>query len=495
MKRRLMGLLAAMLLCMAATGQAQTASVTKGAVEKTVFGSGKVQPASQPGVYAQISGDVAQTYVGMGDRVSAGDVLVKLENEELDAEVDQLEYEIQLAQKDVLSTKDHTQYVYKQLYDEDGEARFDVNTGEPLLGKYSNEITVRAPCAGRIMAVYIQEGDDALAKFREYGSVVVLSTDGKMKVEIGEVTGAPLALNEEVRVTGEGVETAGKVISLARHGTQAVIQVGSDEFPMDTPVTVENLDGAYVGEGILEINKPIGVSAYGGTIKGLAYNIKVGSMLKRYDVIARIVWEEIPLYLDNAEALREYARAKVELENAQAKVEALTIVAPCDGVVATVDVEKGDSVEDGALLLSLVEDGAGMSLILEVDELDIVSVQPGQAVRIAVDALSDVTLTGVVDKIAPLGNTGAAVTTYDVYVTLTGEVDSRVLGGMNVTGEIVVSRVESALTIPTDALRKDENGWYVTLSSGEQVGVEIGVMTDSRTEILSGLYEGETLVY
>ena len=117
------------------------------------------------------------------------------------------------------------------------------------------------------------------------------------------------------------------------------------------------------------------------------------------------------------------------------------------------DVKKGDKVEDGAKLLSLVESGAGMALTLSVDELDIISVQPGQRVNIAVDALEDVMLTGVVEKIAPLGNTQTSVTTYDVYVQLTGEIDSRVLGGMNVTGEIVISGAENALTIPTEALK------------------------------------------
>ncbi len=33
-------------------------------------------------------------------------------------------------------TQTHTQYVYKQLYDDDGDPRFDTETGEPLLGQF-----------------------------------------------------------------------------------------------------------------------------------------------------------------------------------------------------------------------------------------------------------------------------------------------------------------------------------------------------------------------
>ena len=281
-------------------------------------------------------------------------------------------------------------------------------------------------------------GDDSLAKFREHGDVIVLSTDGRMRVDIEEITGAEVALDDELRVSGEGIETTGKVVDLMRHGTSASVLVDSDAYAMDTPVTVTTMDGEYVGEGILEINKPMGISAYGGTIKSLAWQVQVGKYVERLDPLARIVWDELPLYIDNDQVLREFVKVRTQLENARANLEALTIVAPCDGKIVSVDVEKGDSVEDGAQLLTMVETGAGMSLTLSVDELDIIHVRPGQTVRISVDALEDVMLTGTVKKIAPLGNTETSVTRYDVYVDLTGDIDSRVLGGMNVTGEIVI---------------------------------------------------------
>lgn len=495
MKKRWMVLLAAALLCLTACAQAETARVMRGSIARTVFGSGEIQPVSQPGVYAEIDAEVLEWYVEMGDEVKAGDVLMKLQNDDLADEVAQLEYEIQLAQSDVLYTKTHTQYKYKQATYDDGRLRFDVNTGEPLMEKYSDEITIRAPSDGRVMAVYIEPGDDALAEYREHGCVVMLSTDGRMKVELKEIEDVDLAYDQEVRVVGEGIDTTGNVISLTRRGTEAVIQVNSDEFPMDAPVTVTTQDGEMIGEGILEINKPMAVSAYGGTVKGLAWNVQVGKMLERYDVIARIEWDEIPLYYDNDKVLREYTKKKLEMEKAMEKQEQLAIVAPCDGKVVSVDVEKGDEVASGTKVMTLVESGAGMQLILEVDELDIPQVEPGQTATLSVDALPDVTLTGVVQKIAPLGNTESSVTTYDVYIELTGEVDSRVLGGMNVSGEIQVAGAQNALLLTSDALAKDTDGWFVQMQDGSRRQVEVGLMTDSQAEILSGLSEGEIVVY
>lgn len=483
-----------LLLALCTHAGAQTAEVVKGDLQKTIYGTGTIQPLSQPGVYAQISGEVLDYYVDFGDKVNAGDLLMQLENKELAAEVEQLEYDLQVRLDDVVRTETHDQYEYRQLRYEDGRLRFDVNTDAPLLGKYSNEISIRAPSDGRIMAVYIEPGDDALAVYRERGSVVMLSTDGRMKVELEGVEGVPLALDEMVVVSGDGIETEGKVISLTRRGTEVTVQVMSDEYPMDAPVSVYKTDGTLVGHGLLAINKPMAVSAYGGTIKGLYWNIKVGEYLKRDDVIARIEWDEIPLYIDNDRVLHEYTKIITQLEIARDKLEAMAITAPCSGRVVSVDVKRGDSVGDGTKLLTLVSD-EGMQMIMTIDELDIIHVMPGQKVSIEVDALDDVSLTGEVLKIAPIGNTDKAVTTYDVYVTLTGDVDARVLGGMNTTGEIVIDTAKDALLVPTDALRRDETGWYVTLEGGEKRMVEVGMMTDEHSQILSGVSEGETVVY
>ena len=97
MKKKLRILLAAATLCLAAGAQAETARVTSGNISTTVFGTGEILPASQPGVYAEIDAEVVEWYVEMGDTVRAGDVLMKLENDDLADEVAQLEYEIQLA--------------------------------------------------------------------------------------------------------------------------------------------------------------------------------------------------------------------------------------------------------------------------------------------------------------------------------------------------------------------------------------------------------------
>ena len=95
--------------------ESTTAQATIETIQKTVFGSGEVQPLSQPGVYAETDGKAGNVLVEVGDSVKAGDIVMRLQNDELDAQISQLEYDVQTAQAAVEDTETHTQYVYKQL--------------------------------------------------------------------------------------------------------------------------------------------------------------------------------------------------------------------------------------------------------------------------------------------------------------------------------------------------------------------------------------------
>ena len=417
-------LCASLLLC-AATGCAQAAA--------TVYGSGVVEPISQPVVLAKTDASVDQILVEMGDSVQAGDLLMVLRNDELAEEVASLEYDLYTTEIDVQKVKTRERFNYIPRRDPKTGGYVTLGgTDEIIYERYSNELNVRCPIRGIVKAIYIDVGDDALSVFREKGAIIVVSTDGKMKVALSGLEGRALELDQKVMVTGEGFETEGVVVELTRRGMEAVVQVNSDRYDMGAPVTVSTLEGKAIGQGTLEVNKPYNVNAYGGIVREVS--TYVGQKVNRQDVLAMFTWTSEPLYLDNAASLVEYAKAETLLKNAREKLESLAIVAPCNGTIATIDVETDADVTDGTKLLTLVED-AGMQVILKVDELDIVHVAPGQKVTLELHALQDVTLTGTVKKIAPLGNTETSVTCYDVYVTL-DETDERVKGGMNVSGEI-----------------------------------------------------------
>lgn len=444
-----------------------TSSVQSGAISKTVYGTGMIEAASQPVVSIQMDGTLSELRVDIGDEVKEGDVLAVLENDELDATIQDLEYALWELDDEIMGT----------------------SPGATV-------VTVRSPIAGRVMKLYGQVGDDALAVYRKYGAVALLSTDGRMKVEFDVAEGTSVELGETLFVSGMGAvvgttfSVEGEVTDLYMQGTKAVVTINDDTLPMDADATVTNGMGEIVGTGTLEINKPMAVSAYGGTIRQIRVN--VGDEIERKDTI--YVLEDSPLTLTQESLRIQREAAAEELEEAKEQRENLIILAPCDGVIASVEaLEVGSSVTAGTTLLSILE-GEDMTLTIAVDELDVVSVQEGQPVSITVDALSDLTVEGTVEKIAPVGSGESGVTTYDVKLSFDAA-GTGIRAGMNATGEILVASVEDALYIPVEALMTVNDQYCVLTASGSYQPVETGIMNDEYVQILSGLEAGDLVCY
>ena len=403
------------------------AVVTRGALEETVYGSGTTSARNQTNVLAEAEGTLTDLRVSVGDEVKAGDILAVLTNADLDDTITDAEFSLWELDDTILDT----------------------SAG-------SKVTTIEAPAAGRVMAIYAEAGDDALAVFRREGALAIISTDGRMKVELDDVdTASGVSLGEKLIVTGETFIAEGTVIDLTRQGTCLTLTIQDDSLLMGETVTVTRQNGTVLGTSTLEVNKPMAVSSYGGTIESV--RVKVGDTVKRADTLFKLTDSPLTLKIENLRLQRE-AAAK-SLEEAKAQRENLIVVAPCDGTIASLNVSEGDEINSGALLCSILE-GEDMNLTIAVDELDVVEVEVGQKVKITVDALSDAEMDGEVYKIAPVGSNSGGVTTYDVELTFDAA-GTGVRSGMNATGEITVASTDSTLYVPVEALMTIGNDTYL----------------------------------
>ena len=403
------------------------AVVTRGALEETVYGSGTTSARNQTNVLAEAEGTLTDLRVSVGDEVKAGDILAVLTNADLDDTITDAEFSLWKLDDTILDT----------------------SAG-------SKVTTIEAPAAGRVMAIYAEAGDDALAVFRREGALAIISTDGRMKVELDDVdTASGVSLGEKLIVTGETFIAEGTVIDLTRQGTCLTLTIQDDSLPMGETVTVTRQNGTVLGTSTLEVNKPMAVSSYGGTIESV--RVKVGDTVKRADTLFKLTDSPLTLKIENLRLQRE-AAAK-SLEEAKAQRENLIVIAPCDGTIASLNVSEGDELNSGALLCSILE-GEDMNLTIAVDELDVVEVEVGQKVKITVDALSDAEMDGEVYKIAPVGSNSGGVTTYDVELTFDAA-GTGVRSGMNATGEITVASTDSTLYVPVEALMTIGNDTYL----------------------------------
>jgi HlyD family secretion protein len=212
--------------------------------------------------------------------------------------------------------------------------------------------------------------------------------------------------------------------------------------------------------------------------------------------------------------LAKLKQAQAQVQQAQASLDQLneqlsytTLVAPIDGMVLSRDVEVGDAVSSilvlgsTATLVMTIGDIHQVYVDGKVDEADIGNVYLGQPARIHVESFPNKTFNGKVTKISPLGVEKDNVTTFEVRVSIDnpgGEIKAL----MTANAEIIVTEHHNALSVPEQAMTWDNNKsafvWVPDAKSTDgqrKILVTAGISNGSRTEILAGLKEGDTVVF
>ncbi len=144
----------------------------------------------------------------------------------------------------------------------------------------------------------------------------------------------------------------------------------------------------------------------------------------------------------------------------------------------------------------VITDTNAFEVTVSLAESDVVSVKVGQKATLTFDALPDLTLTGKVTAIDNSGTVNQGVVSYNVTL-VPDATDPSVKGGMTVTANIITEVRADVLAVPNAAVKTSTSGSYVQiLENGEPVDqtVEVGISTDSYTEITSGLTEGQEVI-
>ncbi len=223
---------------------------------------------------------------------------------------------------------------------------------------------------------------------------------------------------------------------------------------------------------------------------------------KRDSSVAQISVDQAKL----KQAQAQVQQAQASLDQLNEQLSYTTLVSPMDGVVLSRDVEVGDAVSSilvlgsTATLVMTLGDTTQVYVQGKVDEADIGAVYLGQPARIRVESFPNKTFNGKVTKIAPLGVEKDNVTTFEVRVSIdnpTGELKAN----MTANAEILITEHKNALSVPEQALVYDnQKNAFVFVPDPKQkdgqrkIPVKAGISNGSKTEILDGLKEGDTVV-
>jgi len=166
----------------------------------------------------------------------------------------------------------------------------------------------------------------------------------------------------------------------------------------------------------------------------------------------------------------------------------MTLTAPADGQILQRDGEVGQMIPANQPIFYF-SCCAPLRIEAEVDEEDILLVQPGQRTLIRAPALLDQILEGQVAEITPKGN--SVTRSYRVRIRFAEEPPLRI--GMTTEINIIIAEHPNALLIPATAVSAS-HVWIVRDGRLHRQPVQTGIVGESRTEMLSGLNETDAVV-
>jgi len=458
-----------------AASNIESVTATKGSITETVVGTGNLESRSGDETELKIPVGiiVAEVHVEEGDDIVKGDLLATIDPLSLQHRIASVRSEIQSLDADIHSNRD-----------DDGE-----------------EI-IRTGISGRVKKIFVEKGDLISDVMSEHGLLMLISIDGNMAVDIE--TTAELSVGDSVTVVRENGSRRTGEITRKAGGTYTITL--SDNGPrLDEIVEILGGDRNIIGTGSLYIHQPISVVASSGSVKTIhvSENESV-SRNRRLVTLEHVAPDpELQQMLTDRDELVEYLNMLLTL------TETHSIFASADGSVTGILISEGTITgtsaahpEDDDLMVAafiLVQDEETIFTI-EVDELDILSIQIGQEATIVFNAIPDREFTGIINDIATSSHSQSGVAKYAVEVSLIKDELMRI--GMNATATINISYKDNIITIPLEALQELAGSTFVYTENDEQTGtlsgikyVVTGVSDGMFVEIISGLSEEEVIYY
>ncbi|MHA1444202.1 MAG: efflux RND transporter periplasmic adaptor subunit, partial [Candidatus Hodarchaeales archaeon] len=241
-------------------------------------------------------------------------------------------------------------------------------------------------------------------------------------------------------------------------------------------------------------------------------NSFLSSLLSIKETIQNTKENIIDTNFDIADQEIRIMQAEDNLLEAKEELSNYFIRAPFSGMIAEMDIGKGDSVNSSTRIATLITNQKIAEITL--NEIDIAKVEIGQKANITFDAIEDLNITGKVVEIDAIGSTMQGVVTYDVKISLDIQ-DERIKSGMSLSASIITDIKQDTLLVPNSAVKQQGGRFYgeIVSQSGEKLNpatanilgdvissdlysqqIEMGLSNETMTEVIDGLKEGDVIV-
>ena len=301
----------------------------------------------------------------------------------------------------------------------------------------------------------------------------------------GEAAKGPDAVPVEV------VKASHRPVAASYTGTAALDARGESQVVAKTSgvalaVMVEEGQLVRAGQPLVRLDPDrarLAVAQREAQMRKLENNYHRAQQLVGQQMISVNDVDQIKYDLENARA--QYRLASLELSYT-------TVVAPISGIIASRSIKTGNFVQINTPIFRIV-DNSRLEATLNVPERELSTLKAGQPVSLQVDAIPGKAFEGVVDRIAPVVDSGSG--TFRVVCSFAG---GEVLQpGMFGRIKIDYDKRADALVVPRVALLDDEGDpavFAVRDGKAARVPVKLGYMDGEWIEVLQGVKVGDSVV-
>ncbi len=475
-------------------------TVTKGEVKSEVSVTGKVRSARSLDLAFEKSGRITRIYVSVGNKVNEGQLLVSLDNSDLIAQLSQAQANLKSQEAKFEQLRKGTRPEQIKIH----QAQLD-KSKQDLANYYSGAINV--------LNDSYTKADDAVRK-QVSGLFFGPNTVNPQLIFSSSDSQAVIDTQSKMVAANTALDSWRKQISVLNASDfLSIEQVLNDSNKYLNVIKsmldrlMDSLNSAFGTSAATIDSYKLNVNTARSNVNLATTNVGNQSQLISSQKIV-VQTNQDQLSLDLAGSTQEdlvYQEAQVESAKAnvayyQSQVSKTILRAPFSGTVTKVNFDPGDIVSANSAVVSFIGFGR-YEIEANIGESDIADVKIGDMAVVTLDAYgSDLFFQAKVIQVDLSATVLEGVATYKTTLQFLIE-DSKILAGLTANVDILSAKKDNVIYVPTRNITTKDGKKYVKLVKDEKNGiVEEKEITaglrgsDGRTEVASGLNEGDKIV-
>lgn len=458
------------------------AMVTKRDIVQDFEAVGSVEAPYTVQISSKITGRIEYLQVHEGDAVKKGQVLVRLETSQLEAQVNQqqailAEARSRLAQAQIAQAPTNAG-ITSQIHQQDAALASAKADYAQTQAKYDADIASATGALTDANARYLASRTAVTVAEANVRNAEATYNNAKSRYERLQ------NLLEKGFVAAQLVDDA-RTAMLAQ---QAAVDVVKAQVQSATAMRESNLSLRKVAEKQLEIVK----------IKGPADLQASQAKLDQAKAtleFAKANRAQRPAYQQNIEALKASVQAaEASLRNIIALRAEAVLTAPMDGYITGHTIDKGSTASPGQTLLTMQEFRDVWATVPVPEEISRL-VRVGMPAKVTCDAIPNETFTGRVVQLNPSGDPTSRQFTVRVLVN---NAQNKIKPGMFTRVHLTTEKQTASTVVPKEALQNRPEGSYVMVVGADKHvsfrTVVVGATDTNYASIVQGLKEGEQIV-